>query len=165
MEPTLSEKQIESCGWKSLDFLHHSEKSQSLAIWFRLRHTTTMCTTKTYAAFSGEPDERREIRHRRTIVRVFFMTEQLSSQVTWCRSPEYMFMAIFNGTIVLSKHNFQKTVFWVGCVQAMIMNLGPLQLHIFRIGDKSAIWNDATNTVLIVIPVNWPSSWDSWRHC
>ena len=47
-----------------------------------------------------------------------------------------------------------------GCVFTMLVNLVQLVFHTRTIADESALWNDAANMVLIVIPIIWPAYWN-----
>ena len=70
VKTAFSEKQFDCGNRKSLNFLHHSKKSESLAMWFRFSMTTTKDT-----AFSSELDEGADVRHIQTAMSGFFVSK------------------------------------------------------------------------------------------
>ena len=166
IESTFSEKQIEIFGWKSLEFLHHSEKSQPLAIWFRCRQPittfTTTSTTKTYTAFSGEHDEGADTRHSRSPVHVFFVFEQHPKYVTWYTAA--CIAAVVDSASSLLKQNTQKRMLNTFCVCTMLIKVLPLR-HYRTCTLESAIRYDATNMIVFVIPMIWPENGCDSSHC
>lgn len=81
------------CRRKSHDLLQHSLECESLAIWcnYSVRSTVN-------PAFSGEPDEREQVRHHFAAVNGFLVGKQMSEVRIRIPVVARVMTAIVNGT-------------------------------------------------------------------
>ena len=105
------------------------------------------------AVSSREHDERLDFEHSVAALDVMFVLEQRSSDPVPVAGKVGV---VTQGALALPEHNFQQVMVGSGCVRAMIVKLGPLLGHLFRIGDEVAIWDDAANVVVTLVPMGGP---------
>ena len=57
---------------------------------------------------------------------------------------------------MLLEHDGEQIVLGSGCGHAMIAELGPLLGYLVHVRDEVAVWDDAADVKVTLIPVGWP---------